>query len=455
MENWKTTRNVTLINIIDTFIAVVKTHPLHRYYFYNRDLHSIHKREFDLSNYIEDSKMVRKIIDLKENMEELKLENEHIEDKVLKMDSVKSNLIESFSNIVIRSLPGSDMKSILNFLVPEYMFEELEAEAIKGTHGRIYFYINKHTKERYVIKSDKLTTPIKERNHQIKNAKSEFITMLHCLHSDYVIRPISLGINEEHIGIMMEDGGISLDKFCFNQEHLVDERSFLVAYLDLAMGLRFFTSQNIYHGDVKPQNILVKEIANPNKIVVRKINDTQSRVDLTKTLDPKTLEIESKFHRTHQFRYIDFGAAITFDNTQQFVQTMKTKSATEKIKELTLGYMAPEIIWPMLARHYNYIDIKYNKIDIYSLALTMYSVIMQQYITHEEVQMKGNLHNYPSFLKTLENNMNQRLEKMNYIEKEQIVDIIMRCLDENPRNRSTISEVINSIVQLLKKITVF
>ena len=392
-------------------------------------------------------------------MEELKFQNEDIENKVLKMDSVKSNLIESFSKIVIRNLPGSDMKSILNFLVPEYMFEELEEEAIEGNHGRIYFYINKYTKERYVIKSDKLTFESQERNLRIKNAKCEFVTMLHCLHSDYVIRPISLGINEEHIGIMMEDGGISLEKFCFNKPHL-DERSFLVAYLDLAMGLRFFTSQNIYHGDVKPQNILVREIANPKTIVVRLINDTRSLVDITKTLCAKTLktgEIESKFHRTHQFRYIDFGAAITFENTQEFVQT-KTKSATGKIKELTLSYMAPEIIWPLLARHYNYkadIDIKYNKIDIYSLALTMYSVIMQKYITHQELQSKKNFNYYQLFLETVEDNMNKRLDKIKYREKDQIVDIIMRCLDENPRNRSTISEVINSLVQLLEKIYAF
>ena len=38
MENWKTTRNVTLINIIDTFIAVVKEKPLQRYYLNNIDL---------------------------------------------------------------------------------------------------------------------------------------------------------------------------------------------------------------------------------------------------------------------------------------------------------------------------------------------------------------------------------------------------------------------------------
>ena len=70
--------------------------------------------------------------------------------------------------------------------------------------------------------------------------------MLICLRSEHTVKPISLEINSKYIGLLMEFG---LDNFW--KESTKDD-IYIIAYLQLAKGLQFFESQNIYHGDIKP-----------------------------------------------------------------------------------------------------------------------------------------------------------------------------------------------------------
>ena len=55
--------------------------------------------------------------------------------------------------------------------------------------------------------------------------------MIHCLHIDDIGRPISLGINEEYIGLMMKDGGKSLN-FVYFKRLTYYYKLFLPAFLD-------------------------------------------------------------------------------------------------------------------------------------------------------------------------------------------------------------------------------
>ena len=385
----------------------------------------------------------------------LKFNNEDMTNKYNKLNIVKNNLIDGFANLLIRNLTGKSPNDILEYMAPKYLFEETPtSEQCKKVV--IYHYKNTYTNEKYIIKQTRLA-PIKAlREQTIKLVQSEFISMLHCLHSDYVIRPISLGINEDYIMIMMEDGGISLDKFCFNKRKgILTERLFLMAFYDLAMGLKFLSEEHIYHGDVKPQNILVEAIQGVgDDIMVAPSHHTLTIIDSAyRSFSVPNKVNYDKAHRTHKFRYIDFGAALTFDTTKEFIATKTAKQGILPLKEYTKNYMAPEVVWPILKQRYTNINIKYNKIDIYSLALTMYSVLMGRFIDENEGLQKQEFIKRNTFLKTIETSMNTQLDYLRFREKAQITDIIMRCLDPNPRARSNIIEVIEALLPLIEKKT--
>ena len=394
---------------------------------------------------------LREYYELLEEYANLKHTHIKLSNKAEELALAKIDLISAFTQIVIRNVPGKGSKDIFNFLAPDHLFKD--NGYIDYSKVRIYSYINTQTNENFIIKMNRLPFTTQERDLKIKLAQSEFITMMHCLHSDYIIRPISLGINDEYIGLMMEDGGKPLNYVYFKEPH-IPEKLFLLAFLDLLNGLQFFNSENIYHGDIKPQNILMQNIEDKQDLII--LSDTHQALNLMDNAYKSSHKTKlgpdiSSIPRTHKFRYIDFGAAIQFPSTEAFYDTFTVRHGLDKLIELTLSYMAPEVIWPLLKKHHKKIDIKYNKIDIYSLALTMYSVIMQRYLSKDEVNKKASSSQYKQFLRTIKENMREKLNIMKYAERKRIIPIIMRCLDSNPKNRSNVNQVIESLLPLLHK----
>ena len=327
-------------------------------------------------------------------------------------------MFEHLTQSGIKEMEGEEVDDLLQLLLPFSMFEDTREQG-KG-QNTVYFYRNKITNEKVAIKIFSNSIDEQEAEKNKKQAKDEFKTMLRCLRSEHTVKPISLGINNKYIGLLMEFGGKPLDNFW--KESMKDD-IYIIAYLQLAKGLQFFESQNIYHGDIKPQNILVKyTYINPE-------SEGPKRVD----------------EKNIKFQYIDFGAAMHFESTEKFLDTILTKP---KIRQWTMLYMPPEIIWTMLGK-VQPIRPKYRQIDIYSLGLTMYSFLIKDFPERNLGALKKEPVNYEKFMTIIEQHLDSRLKKMEREKGNALKHIIMRSLDQNPSGRCTIEEIISTFTPFL------
>ena len=217
-----------------------------------------------------------------------------LEDKYEKM-------FNKMAEINIETLPGSDIKDLSNYLAPKIIYED--TKEYEMGKNRVDFYEVRLTKKKVALKRLPDLDP-----ESIQPAIEEFKNMLKCCCSEYVVTPFKLAFQDTNLAILMEYGGVSLQKYWESDEwqnKLKNIDDIIETFLKLANGLKAIHNENIYHGDIKPPNILI----NGENIL-----------------------------------YSDFGAAIQFQSPQDFFATKKMYST---IREYTLSYMAPEAAYPI------------------------------------------------------------------------------------------------------------
>ena len=315
----------------------------------------------------------------------------------------KEEIIKYSPNMKIKILPGIGSKEIEKYLVPPTQFEDTN-EKVKGQkQNTVYFYtdMNSMNQERVALKLIKIAD-----NTTIKNSKAEFLSMLKCSRCQYVSRPISFCANQDHVGILMEDGGKPLDSwYRMHNDQFIDYC--ILCFKQLAQCLEFIHKEHIYHGDIKPPNVLFKD-------------------DI--------------------FKLTDFGGSVLFDNTREFYEEKNTISV---IRECTPEFLPHEILFRQNNLPFAY-PVQLDKVEVFSLAFTMYAAIIRKK-PQEEIELKNHLTtNYDLFLQKVGKNLEAVLtaEKADIKLKDKLIGLICKCLDRDPKERPSPQEITMRIIKL-------
>ena len=352
------------------------------------NIHTLDDLNIDLQEEL-DAQKDAMIEVLKEHKEKEKEQNVRMK--------VQFNLL---TELLIKKVPDYDMAEINKFMVPSHIYrnthefdqcvafhEEIETGQMVALKG---FHIDHELQRRHVIK--------------------EFKNMLKCIESPYVVTPYQLAWNDNSMAILMEHGGKSLNKFWEYWE--ADFNEGIIIFYKLAMGLKLIHNENIYHGDIKPQNILINGRAKGENV-----------------------------------KFTDFGAAVSFEISGIHL----TKSAKAySLRAFTMGYLAPEIAYFVEKKQRMRGDIKHDKLDIYSLTLTIYCLMTRKLITNKEVKLKNaaSPNAYEEFLNYVEDSINMQYLTEGNIEQTKLYDfqgLLRDCLDFNPRMRPSLDEIIDRL----------
>ena len=366
----------------------------------NKNIFNLTEESTILKDINKKSEIMIKEKDSKVKQIEMKVSN--LTSKQRDLINEKEEIINYFTNMKIKILPGIGSNEILKYLVPPTQFEDTK-EHEKGQNP-VYFYtdINSKNHERVALKLTKIEETGPE-NSQIKNLlKAEFSSMLKCSRSPYVSRPISFCENQDYVGILMEDGGIPLKYwYRMHNDQFID--NCIKGFNQLAQCLEFIHKEHIYHGDIKPANVLFK-------------NDI--------------------------FKLTDFGSSVLFDNTYKFHEERNTISL---IRECTPLFIPPELISKIQNQPLAY-PVQFEKIDVFSLAFTMYVAIIRGKLK-EEQKLKNDLTNYHLFLQKAAENLEAVLtaEQTDKKLKDNLIGLICKCLDRDPKERPSPQEIIDNL----------
>ena len=303
----------------------------------------------------------------------------------------------------VHNLPGSDGKELFEYLVPATKFEDLK-EFESGSNV-VYFYQEKSSGKRYAVKTFN-TNEAEGRQFAIE----EFKNMLKCYDSPYVVTPLQLAYNRQKLCILMEDGGICLNKYWLDRK--INLRNCARFFAKMAFGLKSIHERNMYHGDVKPQNILIK--------------------------GEKVL-------------FSDFGSSILFKDPRNFYQTKRTIGG---LQEYTMAYLAPEVAYCIANDCMENIKpVSYAKLDVYALCLTMYSFLTKHLVTPDEVvkKNKNDAVLYLGFIREIE----MKIMDMYEDNKQQdmligIIKIIINGLHINIERRLKLDDIIFGLKKWIK-----
>ena len=338
-----------------------------------------------------------------------RLLNQKLEESYVKVLEEKyQKMFNTMAEINIERIPGSRIQDLTEHLTPKSIFDDTK-EYEKG-RNLVYFYEEKLTRKRVALKHFPNLT-----HDSIRAAIEEFKNMLRCCCSDYVVTPFKLAYQDTNLAILMEYGGEALQKYWELkewQDKLKNIDDIIQTFLKLANGLKAIHDENIYHGDIKPQNILING---------------------------------------DDIRYSDFGAAVQFESVQAFFATRRTYS---NIHEYTLSYMAPEAAYPIHNKK-ELKHVKFDLLDVYSLTLTMFSLITQHYLSDSVVQKNKNVdilnpEKYDKFLGYIERELAKRLPTQGSKKGKEVKKIIMEGLVLLPQDRIKLSEMIRSLEAVMK-----
>ena len=310
------------------------------------------------------------------------------------------------NNLLITKVPTDSTQAIIETLVPLVLYEDCKDFEEGGQ--RVYFYKNRIQQNKIAVK----LFSVQESGR--KMAISEFTNMLKCCSSKYVVTPLRLAYNENKLAFAMDYGGIPMDKYWVNWD--LNYNSAIGVFIELARGLKFIHENNIYHGDIKPQNVLV-EVQKDGPI----------------------------------YRYIDFGAAVIFSSSGKFYQTRKT--CVNYMKAFTLAYLAPEAAFPLVNEIKFTEDARFDMLDIYSLCLTVYSMITKHMLEEKESKKKNvaNAVRYKLFVNDIRLQLEKAFYEANMPTPKDLVELLIKGISHNPRNRPTINEIIENLEFLKPK----
>ena len=330
-------------------------------------------------------------------------QNKRLTEKYLLLEEQFKSLQIEDKYIKDGSYTNTNFDQLKELILPFAKYEPFTSEILHG-QNIVTFYKDKFNHQVFALKridfhqvvncNNTLTIEI-----QKDRLKLEFINQMKASESEYVVRPISLYFNLRYALFLMEYGGHSIDNYWLDP---TTNLNYVKAFKQLAYGLYKMHGKLIHHGDIKPQNILF-------------------------------------LGNTNTFKFIDFGASLTFSSEEQFNKT--TTRFGGKLQEGTSLYLPPEIQIPLENNQIGGENIKWEEVDVFSLAFTIYSMIIKRY-PNNEGKLKNNFHTYPQFLIMVEKNL-ESIVKMG--KKEQFKQLILRCLSLNPLDRCCPLDIFNEM----------
>ena len=318
--------------------------------------------------------------------------------------------------MTIKSIKGNDETNIISILVPPEQY--LDTKRSRKGQNPVYFYENYQSPNQEKVALKLVELPLQNTIKTENCLREEYSNMLRCCWNPkaHVICPLAFCHNPAYVGILMQHGGIPLDMWWTDSEWSVNNT--VSIFQQLASGLNIIHSQKIFHGDIKPGNILIKEgVA----------------------------------------RFTDFGTSLLCDCTQNFLQT---KPNYGELKGLTVLYTPPEITISYLTHTAPQQGIKLDKIDIFALAFTIYSVLIRRYPMVEEVEIGGRLvkegegkwkdndQTYSKLLEYVEKKLNFVLLGESPVYRVNLVLLICRCLAFDPHQRASCVDILNALANL-------
>ena len=235
--------------------------------------------------------------EVKENSNRTEIENIKKEFK-----AEKEKILKFFTEMTIKSIKGKDETNIISTLVPQEQY--LDTKKARKGQNPVYFYENYLSPNQEKVALKLVELPLQNTIKEENCLKEEYSNMIRCCWNPeaHVICPLAFCHNPAYVGILMQHGGISLDVWWAGTEWSV--KNTVSIFQQLASGLNIIHSQKIFHGDIKPGNILIKEgVA----------------------------------------KFTDFGTSLLYDCSQNFLQT---KPNYGELKGLTVLYTPPEITIP-------------------------------------------------------------------------------------------------------------
>ena len=348
---------------------------------------------------------------VKENSKRIEIENIKKEFK-----AEKDKILKFFTEMTIKSIKGNDETNIISTLLPQEQY--LDTKRSRKGQNPVYFYEDFQSPNQEKVALKLVELPLQNTIKTENCLREEYSNMLRCCWNPkaHVIRPLAFCHNSAYVGILMKHGGIPLDVWWKNDREW-SIKNIVSIFQKLASGLNIIHSQKIFHGDIKPGNIL----------------------------------IEGK-----KARFTDFGTSLLYDCTQNFLQT---KPNYEKLKGFTILYTPPEITIPRRTNTAPQQGIKLDKIDIFALAFTIYSVLIKGYPMVEVVEMgrlvkegegkwKDSKDTYPQFLCRVKENLTSALKGESPVYRMNLSALISRCLDFDPYRRPSCVEILTEIAKL-------
>ena len=300
----------------------------------------------------------------------------------------------------IREYSGEDQASLRETILPETTFQLIMDQTRHG-NNIVNFYKTHTNTEFLALKIIDFHNREMDKTIQKNNLSREFENMQKCRRSVHITKCFQLCFNARYALFLMEDGGMAVhDIWPKTSLNFVD------ALKQLSQGLAHIHSKGIYHGDIKPQNILYN-------------------------------------YHNNIFKFTDFGASIAFKNSQELLKTCYDFGT--KLKEFTQIYFPPEILWPYLKyiKGANTNTINFDKVDVFSLGFTIYSIIIRNFPYAEgELKAKGDKIIYSQFLHSVGNQMNRILIMEN---KQHYINLILKCLSYDPHDRPSPLQILQQL----------
>lgn len=323
----------------------------------------------------------------------------------------------------------------------------------QGAYGSVYKVFHKYEKKFYAIKKVFITKDIIEDNYDIFREIQIYSELI----NDQVVRYYSSWIDIDVASIMEFNELIKndyefekIDYICpilFIQMELCDFtlKDYLMTWseydsfndkidivIQIIKGLEYIHSKNIIHRDIKPDNIFLISNTNTKKYHV-KIGDfglckkyigfdtNKKKKDNMKTkLDKLLVDYDTTGLETNSVindLYLDYKSIVSAESTNSYVGTGI--------------YRAPEI-------NTNKYD---SKIDIYSLGIIMVELFVNPRTESEKIFLISKLK------KTQNLNLLDKIENLN------IRQMIFNIIINEPKNRPSLSNILNSLTYELISIS--
>ena len=345
---------------------------------------------------------------LQKEKDELRKENDTLISN-LRSEKIRFNEHFNFlSSLLMKKIPSRDEEEntkstidLIEILAPPLIY--FDTKDFHEGNNRVHIYQEHKDKDAKI--AIKMFVNEKE-----ELAKIEFQNMLRCCLSPYVIKPYQMAYNDDKIAISMEYGGIAMNRFWDYWTLTLD--SIYDKFLDLVKGLKSIHDLMIYHGDIKPQNILM---------------------------------------HGDKLRYADFGAAVKFKSAATLMRTRRLKPY---LKEFTLTYLAPEAAYP-LAKAIEFDEhSNFDMLDIYSLTLTMHSLITKHLLIANDTKHK-NVNNelaYNAFITWIKAQLERTFLSTGILATRGLVNLIVSGLSFDAKKRPTLDQMITKLEKLKDEI---